>query len=211
MSNVYKKINKKSRKGKITKLMKHYKDPRNNILWKANRKRSIKLTDWHNTLYSPELNEEILNNVPTKVVLSTRKTVRHGIVKKDFYEHQLTPKDKKIVASKLVQKEESKNTYKLRKIEIKKRILDNILFSDLGGNTHSIGEYYKDYISIPNKISNSKIKEIVKKLFHIEKSTNIEFNPPNNNFNIDFKSEKKQAGKLFKLRNNKLKIVILLS
>lgn len=210
MSNVYTKINKKSKKGKITKLMQKYMDHHNNLLWKANRKRTIKLIDWNNNLYSPELNQQNINNVPSKVVLSTKKTMRNGIVKKEFYEHQLTQKDKKLVASKLVQEEESKNTYKSRKIEIKKRILDNILFSDLGGNTISLGDYYKGKL-IPNKISNYKLKEIVKTLFDIEKPINIEFNPPNNNFNIDFKSEKKHTGQLFKLRNNKLKIVILLS
>jgi hypothetical protein len=201
-----KKLNKKSKKGKLTKLMKEYINHHNNLLWKANRKSSINLKDWHNTLYSPSANQTNINNLPEKIVLSKRKIMRHGSVKEDFYVHKLTEKDKRIAASKLIQINEHKNTYKSRKIIIKKQILDNILFTDLGGTTHSLGEYYKDHKSIPNKISNYTIKEIVKQIFDIEKSKKIELNIPHNNFNIDFKAEKKHAKKLFKLRNNKLKL-----
>ena len=188
---------------KYTKILKKHISRKNIVRWKTNRINNIpKLENWYKTLYSHNSDVLDLNSIPDKIFL-LKKTIPRG--NNNYLFKKLSLKDKEIMASKILEKEETSTDFKKRQLKIKKQILNNIIFSDISGTTHKLSDYYISYSKIPNKISHKKIIEIVKKLFSIKYP---KLSVPYSKFSIDFNSELRKGGFLFKLRSNSIKIIV---
>ena len=207
-NNHIKKLNKSNNRKKYTKLLKKHISIRDKELWLRNGINIPRLQKWHKTLYSPNnVSNSNLSNIPNKIFIMKRSLM--GINdNSDFFFRKMTKKDKQIMVSKLIETEESKNTYKLRKINIKKQILNNIILRDLRGEQIILGDYYKDHSKINNVITVSDIIKIVRKKLKLKKHEKIELNL-DPKFKIDFKAEKYRQGFLYNLRFKPFYIYIL--
>jgi len=156
--------------------------------------------------YSPEPD---ISEIPDKIILSSRKKSRHcrNLITKQFLVKKMSKKQKEIIKNKLIEAEESKKDLELRKLEVKKKVINNIFFNDIGGNEVSLGDYYKDK-KIDKSISNSSLNKIAKKLFKFDKKTKIMFSPPYTTFNIKF--EDSRLGNLYSIIKTPIKITIII-
>jgi len=179
---------------------------RNKIRWKNRLQNNLPLYNWRQTLYSYNSNNENNNHdtIPDEVLINRRKTTKGY----QYYVKKLSKKHKKIMATKLRQKSETKKEHKLRKLDIKKRILNNIIFVLINGDEVKLGDYYKDHADIPNNISNKKIKKIVLELFNNNYKLDLKklfLNEEYINFSINFKKDN-----IYDRRKTPLKIIALL-
>lgn len=207
-NNHIKKLNKSNNRQKYTSILRNHISIRDKKLWLHNRLNIPRLQKWHKTLYSPNnvINSD-LNKIPNKIFIMKRSLMGRNN-NSDFFFRKMTKKDKQIMTSKLIEKNESKNIYKARKLKIKKQILNNIILRDLSGDKIILGDYYKDHSKINNVITVSDIIKIVRKQLKLKSHEKIKLNL-DSKFKIDFKTEKYSQGFLYNLRFKPFYIDIL--
>ena len=200
---------------KYTKELRKYMSPKNEVRWMTERTNTKPPLSkkWRRTIFSPNPNSSQLEQIPNEIYL-IRKS-RRNITRNNLLFKNMSYKDKEIMASKFLEKEESSDSFKRRKHILKKQILDNIFFQDLSGDSYPLGSLFND-IKIPDKISNKTIIKLVKKLFGItNKKTKLNFiidKKTMYNFNIDFNTKNDSyITFLYNARINPIYIILLLS
>jgi len=197
---------------KYTKELRKYISPKNEVRWKTERT-NIKphlSKKWRRNIFSPDPISTQLEQIPNEIFLM--KKSRRDITRDNLLFKGMSSKDKEIIASKFLEKEESSHSFKKRKVLLKKKILDNIFFQDFSGNSYSLGSLFNKS-KIPDKISNKTIIKLVKKLFGItDKKTKIHFifnRKTMTNFNIDFNTKNDSyITFLYKARINPIYIIL---
>ena len=177
------------------------------LFWSNCKRYNVSINrNYKKTLYSPESD---ISYIPNKIILATRtKNVNClELNSKQFLIKKLTKKQKRILGSKLIEKNEKKINLEKRKTKIKEQIVGNVIFTDIGGNTTSLGVYFKFKKKI-SSINNSTIKKFVKKQFNIDKKSKIIFSEPYQNFNIKFSEN--NIEELHNIMRNPIKIVVLI-
>ena len=200
---------------KYTKELRKYISPKNQVRWMTERTNTKPPLSkkWRRTIFSPDPNSTQLDEIPNEIYLMRKS--RRDITRNNLLFKGMSAKDKEIIISKLLEKEESSHSLKKRKVLIKKQILDNIFFQDLSGDSYSLGSLFND-IKIPDKISNKTIIKFVKKIFGItDKKTKVNFifdKKTTSNFNINFNTKNDYYIKfLYNARINPIYITITFS
>ena len=121
---------------KYTKELRKYMSPKNEVRWMTERTNTKPPLSkkWRRTIFSPNPNSSQLEQIPNEIYL-IRKS-RRNITRNNLLFKNMSYKDKEIMASKFLEKEESSDSFKRRKHILKKQILDNIFFQDLSGDSY---------------------------------------------------------------------------